>query len=78
VSEGIAKGLYVVEREGFEPATLIELTTEPSCPPILMLNIPHHMSGAAFCCEGRFFGLSGPFGYYAAKGLFGCGSISME
>ena len=35
-------------------------------------------SGAAFCCEGWVFGPSGSFGYYAAKGLFGCGSISME
>ena len=35
-------------------------------------------SSAAFCCEGWVFGPSCPFGYYAAKGLFGCGSISME
>jgi len=37
--------------------------------------------GAAFCCEqceGRAFGPSGPFSYYAAKGLLCCGSISTE
>ena len=33
-------------------------------------------SVAAFCCEGRVFGPSCSFGYYAAKGLFGCAQWS--
>src|SRR6218665_2621530 len=49
-------------------------TTSAAHCPVSVLAARRVLRPAA---RGEFFCPSGPFGYYAAKGLFGCGSISM-
>ena len=43
MSKGLALGLYLAARVGFEPATLwtqgSELTTEPPCPTMIALRV---------------------------------------